>query len=219
TMAQKGQFERTRNHNDRIIQLAKNNPQFIPICSVHPDDGDSALVEMERVARLGVRFLKLHPNSQHFEVSSEGVKKVAKKAGELRLVLLFEGTSLFDADILGKYILLAAENSGTKFILTHMGGNKFTEFQVFMFLNHYNWYKRNVWFDIAATASEFADSPYEEQLVWTMKKVGTDRILFGSDFPLYDPAKALESFYQLGLPDSIQKQILHDNFYNLLKAN
>jgi predicted TIM-barrel fold metal-dependent hydrolase len=217
TMARKGQLERTRKNNDRIIQLAKNNAQFIPICSIHPDDGDSAIVEMERVARLGVRFLKLHPYSQHFEVSTANVGNVVKKAGELKLIILFEGTFLFDADILGKYILLAATNPGTKFILTHMGGNEFTQYQVFMFLNRYSWYKRNIWVDIAATISEFAESPYKENLIWTMEKVGTDRILFGSDFPLYNPANALESFYKLGLPDTTEKQILHDNFYNLLE--
>jgi uncharacterized protein len=218
TMAHKGQLEKMRKNNDRIIQLAKNNPQFIPICSVHPDDGDSALAEMERLAKQGVRFLKLHPYSQHFEVSSANVSNVVKKAGSLNLILLFEGTSLFDPGILGKYILLAATNPDTKFILTHMGGNLFSEYQVFIFLNHYNWYKRNVWFDIAATVSEFAESPYKEDLIWTMKKVGMDRILFGSDFPLYNPADALASFYKLELPDSIEKQILHDNFYALSKA-
>jgi predicted TIM-barrel fold metal-dependent hydrolase len=217
TMAKKGQIEKTKEKNDRIITLAKNNAQFIPICSVHPDDGEAALAEMERVAKLGVRFIKLHPNTQHFDISSEQVIKVVEKAGTLNLIILIEGTFVIDANGLGKYLNLVIPHPKTKFIFTHMGGTQFSDMQIFMFLNKYNWYKRNVWFDIAATVVEYANSPYKEQLIWTMGKIGTDRILFGSDFPLYEPGKTLESFYSLGLPEKTEKQILHDNYYNILK--
>ena len=218
TMAQKGQIEKTRKKNDRIIKLAKNNTQFIPICSVHPDDGEAALAEMERVAKLGVRFIKLHPNTQHFDVSSLQVIKVVEKAGTLNLIILLEGTFVIDAGGLGKYLNLVIPHPNTKFIFTHMGGTQFSDMQIFMILNKYNWYKRNVWFDIAGTVAEYANSPYEEQLIWTMEKIGTDRIIFGSDFPLYEPAKTLESFYSLGLSEKIEKQILHDNYYDVLKT-
>ena len=218
TMAQKGQIEKTKEKNDRIIKLAKNNMQFIPICSVHPDDGKAALAEMERIAKLGVRFIKLHPNTQHFDVSSEQLVKVVEKAGTLNLIILLEGTFVIDANALGKYLNLVIPNPNTKFIFTHMGGTQFSDLQIFMILNKYKWYKRNVWFDLAGTVVEYANSPYEDQLIWTMKKIGTDRIIFGSDFPLYEPAETLKSFYNLELSDTIEKQILHDNYYNILKT-
>ncbi len=44
------------------------------------------------------------------------------------------------------------------------------------------YYTRNLWFDLSATAHFFADSPYEEQLVWVARQIGTDRLLFGSDW-------------------------------------
>jgi predicted TIM-barrel fold metal-dependent hydrolase len=142
---------------------------------------------------------------------------MVQKAGELNLILLFEGTFVMDADLFGKYLIMAVSHPNTKFILTHMGGTQFSDMQLLMILNKYNYYKRNIWFDIAGTVSEYADSPYEEQLVWTMKKIGTDRLLFGSDFPLYEPAETLTSFYNLELSDTIEKQILHDNYYDILK--
>lgn len=217
TMAKKGELTQTRKNNDRIIALSKENSSFFPICSVHPEDGDSALVEMTRVSSKGVRFLKLHPNTQRFDVSSMQVANLVKKAGELNLIILFEGTSLFDADILGKYILLGISYPNTKLILTHMGGTQFSDYQIFMILNRYSWYKRNIWFDISATVFEYADSPYKENLVWTMRKIGTDRILFGSDFPIYDPKETLKSFFQLNLTPEEEKQILYNNYYSILQ--
>src|SRR5690348_4620101 len=65
TIARKGELERTRKNNDRLIAIAKANPErFFPICSVHPDDGAAAIAELERIAKLGVKGIKLHPNTQ-----------------------------------------------------------------------------------------------------------------------------------------------------------
>jgi predicted PhzF superfamily epimerase YddE/YHI9 len=51
--------------------------------------GDSALVELERVAGLGTKELKLHPNTQNFDVSDPNVAKVVDKY-ELSLAVLFD---------------------------------------------------------------------------------------------------------------------------------
>jgi hypothetical protein len=68
-----------------------------------------------------------------------------------------------------------------------------------------------VYVDISAAAPLYADSPYADQFIWVLRKVGTDRILFGSDFPLYTPAEALDAVRALGFTDEEQAQILHDN--------
>ena len=49
-----------------------------------------------------------------------------------------------------------------------------------------------------------------------LRKVGTDRIIFGSDFPVDDPLTAARAVTELGFTDAEQAAILHDNAAILL---
>ena len=62
----------------------------------------------------------------------------------------------------------------------------------------------------------FANSPFAEQLSWVLRKVGTDRLIFGSDYPLDDPLGAIEAVGQLGFAEPELQAILHDNAAGLL---
>lgn len=62
----------------------------------------------------------------------------------------------------------------------------------------------------------FADSPYAEQFVWTLRKFGTDRVLFGSDYPLHSPTEALDVLRALGFTDDEQAQIRYGDAMTLL---
>jgi predicted TIM-barrel fold metal-dependent hydrolase len=77
----------------------------------------------------------------------------------------------------------------------------------------------NVWFDISAIAPTYAGSPVQPELVWTMRKVGINRIIFGSDWPVYTPAEAISAVRSLGLTEAEQKQVFHDNVVDLLKLD
>ena len=54
----------------------------------------------------------------------------------------------------------------------------------------------NIYFDISGTVTLVADSPIESEFVWTLRNVGTDRLLLGSDYPFNmgdpDPLGTLE---------------------------
>jgi hypothetical protein len=39
----------------------------------------------------------------------------------------------------------------------------------------------NIYFDISAIMVLVADSPIEDEFVWTMRNIGMDRLLLGSD--------------------------------------
>ena len=63
-----------------------------------------------------------------------------------------------------------------------------------------------------------ADGPLAEQFTWVLRKVGTDRIIFGSDYPLDDPLAAARAVGDLGFTDAELAAILHDNAENLLNG-
>jgi len=216
-MARKGEPEATRARNDAVIAAARASGGFFyAVASVHPDDGDAALAELARLAGLGVRVIKLHPNTQKFDVADPGVARVVQAAGDLGLVLLFDGFSPWDAEQTGKFLLLAIQHPKARLILAHMGAVRFHEFALFGMVRRFAWYPRNVWCDLSAVAVFYADSPYREQLVWVIRKVGTDRILFGSDWPVDTPARAVAAVRALGLTRAEQAQILYTNAATLL---
>src|SRR4051812_9361258 len=58
-----------RTNNDAVIAWAKKDPKLVPIATVHPYDGDAALAELQRVAGLGIKVLKIHPHTQKFDAA------------------------------------------------------------------------------------------------------------------------------------------------------
>jgi predicted TIM-barrel fold metal-dependent hydrolase len=76
----------------------------------------------------------------------------------------------------------------------------------------YPWWARKVWIDLSATAELLAGSPFADQFVWVLRKVGVDRLLFGSDFPLTsNPRRALDALVDLGFGPEELRAIAHDN--------
>ena len=61
-------------------------------------------------------------------------------------------------------------------------------------------------------------SPFAEQLTWVLRRVGIDRVVFGSDYPVDDPLTAARAVTELGFTDEEQAAILHDNAAELLSG-
>lgn len=129
---------------------------------------------------------------------------------------LFDAYSPFDPAQPGKFTQLALDCQDTTLVLAHAHGTNFSALLAHHVLARYPWWQRTVHVDISAAAPLFAGSPYAEQFVWILRKFGTDRVLFGSDFPLYGPTEALDAVRALGFTDDEQAQILHANAASLL---
>jgi predicted TIM-barrel fold metal-dependent hydrolase len=196
-----------REMHDQVAALLRANPgRFIAIGSVQPSDGDAGLRELDRIASLGFRGVKLSPS--RLELQTPEVQALVARATALKLVVYIEGWWPGAAHETGK-LALAFPNG--RFVLTHMGGIRFDDVLVFRLLELYPFYPRNVWFDLSAVAPLYVDSPYADQLRFVCRSVGTDRVLFGSDFPLTGLEQALRAVKRLGFNRQEEQAILHDN--------
>lgn len=209
-MAPAGQLDVTEHRNDLVLALAAD-PAWYPMCSVHPADGDDALTEIDRVAEMGARGLKLHPTTQKFDVADEGVIDVVRHAGDRGLPVLFDSYSPSDANEPGKFAEMATDCPETKIVLAHMLGPRFPELIIYQTLSQYPWWPNNVWFDVSWAASKWSKSPFSDQYSWICRQMGVDRLLFGSDFPIDDPVQALTSLELLSFNDDETAAIAHDN--------
>lgn len=217
TIAPRDDLDRTRSRNDALLELARDSGDFFfPVCSVHPADGVSALREIDRVAAEGTAWLKLHPNMQRFDVADLAVLNVVRHAAELGLPVLFDAYSPWDANQPGKFVNLAMAVPGARLILAHAHGPRFPQLLFYDILDRYPSWGRNVWIDISVTGPMLSGGPFAEQFTWVLRKVGADRVVFGSDYPLDDPLTAIRAVMELGFTDAELAAIMYDNAAALL---
>lgn len=93
------------------------------------------------------------------------------------------------------------DNPDSQIVLAHSLGPKFTQLVMFSLANHRLGRARNVWFELSAVAPMFADSPYAEHLAWVLRNHGLDRVVWGSDYPIFTPEEAWTSLTGLGLTE------------------
>ena len=215
-IARAGQMDKTRAQNDAVIAAAKaSGGRFYPVASVHPADGVDAMAELDRMAAAGVKVIKLHPNTQNFDVSDPAVAAIVQHCGEKGLVILFDSYKPWDLSEMGKFLLLAATHPETRLILAHMGLSSFRETITFAQLRKLG-IGQNVYFDVSAIAVLYANSPIQPELVWTIRTIGVEHFLFGSDWPVDTPATAERAVRDLGFTADEQKRIFHDNAARLI---
>ena len=202
--------------NDQLLAFAGKHERIFPIASINPHNGEDALLELERLAEAGVRWIKLHPNTQKFDVGDPEVAAVVAGAGAHGLVVTFDASMVLDADQLGKFVMLAASNPDTTIVLAHMGMARFDEMIALKLFESYPWWNRNVWLELSVTNVVYADSPREEELRWLVRQVGVDRTLFASDFPFATPAQAIDATERLGFEPTELELLFEVNAAKLL---
>ena len=202
--------------NDALIALAAKNPDMIAIATVHPYDGDAALAEVDRVAAGGVRLLKIHPHTQKFDAADPRVLTLVKHAGDKGMIVVMDNASIVPSDN-EKLFNLALAAPKTKFIFGHMGGLGFRFWNILALARTAeNLFADNIYFDISASVILAADSPIEEEYIWTIRNVGVDHVLIASDFPQISLPKTLEAFAKLDLTDAERAKIRSGNARKLL---
>jgi predicted TIM-barrel fold metal-dependent hydrolase len=209
--ALRGDVAHTRAENDALIALASKHPEMLPIATVHPYDSQAALDELTRVARRGVKVLKLHPHTQKFDVADPRVLKLVQRAGALGVVVLMDNANIIAGDS-ERLFDLAVRAPKTTFVFAHIGGLNFRFWNVLALARTTkDFFMDNIYFDISGTVVLVADSPVEKEFVWTLRNVGIDRVLLGSDYPQFSLAQTLNALERLDLDESEKAKIRYMN--------
>ncbi|WP_207914975.1 amidohydrolase family protein [Luteimonas arsenica] len=209
--ARQGDPDAIRAGNDRVIALAKTHAQVVPIATVHPYDEAAAIAELERVAAAGVRVLKLHAHTQRFDISDPRVEALVRRAGELEMVVLTDNAHILPGDS-EKLFNLVVRVPGTKFILAHIGGMNFRYWNIVALARTADGFAMdNLYFDISGPVLLAPGSPIEDEFVWTLRNVGIDHVLLGSDYPQMGLGAAVDALERLDLTDAEKEKIRHGN--------
>ena len=213
--ALQGDVAATRAANDSLLDLARRDVAMIPIVTVHPYDGDAALAELDRSAAAGARGLKIHPHTQRFDAADPRVLALVRRAGMLGLVVIIDNANILPGDS-EKLFNLALAASDTTFVFAHMGGMHFRFWNVLKAARTAEGLVgNNIHFDISAMVTLAADSPIEDEFVWTIRNVGVETVLLGSDYPQFSLAQNLDALERLGLSEAEVTRIRFQNARDL----
>jgi predicted TIM-barrel fold metal-dependent hydrolase len=169
--------------NEFIEKACRDHPnQLIGFVSVNPVEGEKALDDFDRnMDRFPFKGLKLHPRLQGFSLNDPRIIPVLQRAGERNVPVLIDAFPYGSGSIARSLPLLLDEVAyqvpKTKIIMAHMGGYRFMDGMAVALSN------KNVYVDISYILPFFENSIFEKMLEFAIKKVGTNRIIYGSDHP------------------------------------
>ena len=211
---------RPRVPNDLVSEASRRYPKsFVGFGSVDPLKGPHAVEELDRIAELGLKGVKLHPSLQAFAPNEERHWPLYDRCQELGLAVLFHtGTSGIGAGQPGgqgiridfaRPIWLdapAAAFPDLKIIAAHFGYPWHLEMLAIAL------HKTNVWIDISGWAPRYIPADVVRELKGRLQ----DRFLFGSDYPFIQPARCLDELGALEIPAPVMQKLLIGNGKSLL---
>jgi predicted TIM-barrel fold metal-dependent hydrolase len=155
----------------------------------HPDDPDW-LAEISRLRSAGIKGLKLHPEFQGIDLASPGLKAFFEEVQHDMVLMIHVGDRVVKSNNLSTPTKIASildDFPGIKIIAAHLGGYCFWE-EVYEVLAG-----REVYLDTSSSLC-YMDLALARKI---FAKHGTDKILFGSDFPLRSPKQDFEMLDQI----------------------
>lgn len=182
--------------------------RLIPFGAMHPDtpDMDSHVTGM---IAAGFRAVKLHPELQGFKVDeSRAIRMFSALAGRLP-VLLHCGDYRCDNSAPERIRRMLREVPGLKLVCAHLGGWTAWEAAASQLIGE------DVWVDTSSSLYAL-DAPTAVSII---RGYGADRVLFGSDYPMWHPAEELRRFLELPLTPAEQHKILWTNHLALLSLS
>jgi predicted TIM-barrel fold metal-dependent hydrolase len=195
--------------NDFIAQTCeKNGGRMIGLGTLHPDM-ENPEQEIERCISLGLKGFKLHPDFQKFNIDDERMLPIYKMM-EGKLPILFHcGDYRYDYSHPRRLANVLDEFPKLDVIAAHFGGWSLYDLAVEYLEN------RRCWLD-TSSALAFLGSRRGRELI---RLYGADRMLFGTDFPMWSHKQELERFHNLELTEEENRKILYQNACEVLKMD
>lgn len=195
-----------RRINDFLVSAAKEYPdEFIDFMTLHPDFKEIQ-AEIDRGISAGVKGIKLHPDFQKFRIDDRRVYPIYE-AAQGRLPILFHMGDVRFSYSRPEYLLkVIADFPKLKIIGAHFGGwsewNRGAELLA----------EKNIWVD-CSSARQWMQ---KEEFIALINAFGSDKVLFGSDYPMWNPGDELKYIESLKLPSSELDKILYKNAVQVL---
>jgi len=204
--------------NDYILDSISRYPdRLVGFCSIQPRAGDAALVELERCAKAGARGIgEMRSDIQGFDLTDKLIMQpLVDSVVQHGLILLthasepvghqYTGKGSITPDVLYSFIL---GFPGLKLVCAHWGGG----LPFYALMPEVARVLTNVFFDTAATIWLYQPQIFKQ----VSDIVGSDKILFGTDYPLISQSRIMTQIKSAGLSEQDMAKIFGGNAQKLL---
>ena len=198
--------------NQWVVDYCKHDPSRLLSCgSVHPRHSKDVQADMEHIARLGIRLIKIHPPHQLLFANDyvNGVKELATIYGAAEKygipVMVHTGTSIFPGarNKFGDPLFLddvAVDFPKLKLLMAHGGRPIWMQTAFFLLRRH-----RNLYLDISGIPPKLLLQYFPR-----FQEIAS-KTLFGTDWPspgVKDIRQNMDEFTALPLPKQVKEQVL-----------
>ena len=204
--------------NDYILDSVSRYPtRLVGFCAIQPRAGDAAIAEIERCAKAGAKGIgELRSDVQGFDLTDKKtMKPVVDAVLKHNLIFLthssepvgheYSGKGSITPDILYSFIT-AFPN--LKLVCAHWGGG----LPFYALMSEVARALADVFFDTAATVFLYKPEIFEQM----SRIIGSDKILFGTDYPLIHQDRVIAQVQSARLPEEDKARIMGANARKLL---
>jgi len=189
-------------NNFIACEVGKNPQKLIGLGTLHPESEDIK-ADVEHLLSLGLKGVKLHPDIQRFKIDDYRCLKIYELCEQNRLpVLIHTGDNRYDYSNPNRLVPILKTYEDLIVIGAHLGGWSIWETAVDEYKDFENFYV-----DCSSSFNYLKPETARE----IIRKYGAKKVLFGTDYPMWDAKTELEYFFSLGLDEWEIKCILNMN--------
>ncbi len=186
---------------------------LISFGSVHPHDTDF-ISELERIKKAGLKGIKLHPDFQRVFIDDDETVAVMRAAADMGLLItIHSGMDVSFPELHRstprRLARVLPELKGARIICAHSGGYRYNDDVLEYLVGH-----EEIYIDTSYSIGQ--PQMDKDKLIRIYKETDPSHILFGTDSPWDDQAKAIRDIMELPLSDKLKEMIMHENAERLL---
>lgn len=189
--------------NEFIAESVKaSDGKFTGLGTMHPESEDIE-GDIEHLARLGLCGVKLHPDIQRFRIDDARCLEIYELCEQKGLVMLIHtGDERYDYSNPDRMLPVLKKYKGLTVIGAHLGGWSVWDEAAKKLSDMPNFY--------VDTSSSFY-SLEKSKAKDIIRRYGADKVLFGTDYPMWNYDFELGYFLSIGLDENEIRSILNIN--------
>lgn len=191
--------------------VEQSGGKFSGLGTLHPDSEDIA-ADVEEIISLGLKGVKLHPDIQKFKIDDYRCLKIYELCEGRLPILMHTGDIRYDYSNTNRLLPILEIYENLTLIGAHFGGwSDWKNAAKLLSSKHF----KNFYVDCSSTFYALSN----DEVMELISLYGEDRVLFGTDYPMWTADSEMERFMTLPLSDEAREKILYKNASKIFGIN
>ena len=181
--------------------VKESGGKFTGLGTLHPDSEDID-ADIDEIISLGLKGVKLHPDIQRVAIDDKRMYRIYERLSGNLPILMHTGDSRFDFSNPDRMQPILERFGDLTVIGAHFGGWSMWDDAMARLGNFEKFF-------VDCSSSLYAMSPKRAREL--IDFYGTDKVLFGTDYPMWEPESEIEMFLKIELSEKEREDIFYNN--------